>query len=451
MKKPLYVRRAEAEEATRTPAELAIQQLKAHNQRARSGANTLLHLLRAGQLTPQKAATFAAQPLVKAYLDLAKYKNSRHTANVLLDVVKVLSRYHSELLDDPDNVLKIKRMAGMMAAAQRPLDTWRPSGKSANHKLLSLQQHLFKRYPVPAFIENAFLTTDDNYANWYIRWTNGQSPRTFEDAPMPISRRMAHELQFAPAHFDVPEALRWAQACSLGATPHQAMTIVQAFAPIRDVMTAAESRSFDDQHPQVFADSVIRFLITHDAVRTQDYGPVTDYVFYTKYTVNRTYDRLELEVARPDFTMKGRTPAALIRDVNEWHRQTRYAGMYRHLPKTWQRVNIADFEYVVGTGAQSVLYAIRQLNKQTELFEEGNAMNHCVASYIGRCIAGGCSIWTMEAYPANGVYKKHLTIELDRAHAIVQVRGKCNRMPTKEEIALLRIWMGQAGLRSVVF
>ncbi|HRI60618.1 MAG TPA: hypothetical protein PK228_12865, partial [Saprospiraceae bacterium] len=229
MKKPLYVRRAEAAAENRAPAEIAIQQLKAHNQRTRSGANTLLHLLRAGQLTPQNAAPFAAQPLVKTYLDLAQAKQSRHTSKVLLELVQVLSKHQSELLDLPDNVLKIKRIAEIMPAAQRPLDQWRPIGKSANHKMLSLQQHLFKRYPVPPFMENAFLTTADKYANWYIRWTNGQSPRSFEDAPMPISRRMAHELQFAPTQLDVPDALRWAQARSLGATQQQALAIVQAF------------------------------------------------------------------------------------------------------------------------------------------------------------------------------------------------------------------------------
>ncbi len=447
MKKPLYVRRAEAEAEKPAPAALAIRQLKIHNQRSRSGANTLLHLLRSGQLTPQNATPFAAQPLVQVYLDLIRSKQSRHTADVLLDLVKVLSKRQSDLLDEVENALKIKRIAEMMPAARRTLEEWRPKGKSAKHKMLSLQQHLFKRYPVPAFMEHAFLTTDDKYCNWYIRWTNGQSPRSFEDAPMPISRRMAHELQFAPAHFDVPDALRWAQARSLGATAHQASILVQAFAPVHDVMIAAGSRAFDEQHPQVFAESVIRFLTGNDAIRTQDYGPVIDYVYYTKYSVHG--DKLEIE--RPGFRMKGRTPAALIRDVNEWHRQTRFAYDYRHLPRAWKPVNINNFDCIVGTGEKSVLVAIRQLNKQSQLFEEGNAMNHCVAGYIGKCVAGRCSIWTMEAYPAQGACKKQLTIEIDGSKTIVQARGKCNRLPAEEEIKLLRMWMRQEGLRSIVF
>ena len=451
MKKPLYVRRAEAAAENRAPAEIAIQQLKAHNQRTRSGANTLLHLLRAGQLTPQNAAPFAAQPLVKTYLDLAQAKQSRHTSKVLLELVQVLSKHQSEILDIPANVLKIKRIAEIMPAAQRPLDQWRPIGKSANHKMLSLQQHLFKRYPVPAFMENAFLTTADKYANWYIRWTNGQSPRSFEDAPMPISRRMAHELQFAPTQLDVPDALRWAQARSLGATQQQALAIVQAFGPVGDVMTAAESRAFDAQHPQVFAESVIRFLISDNAVRMQDYGPITDYVFDSKYAVNRNYGQVELEIKRPNFTMKGRTPAALIRDVNEWHRQTRFAQAYKHLPQTWDFVNISNFEHIVGTGEKSLIFTIRQLNKQRQLFAEGSAMNHCVASYIGKCARGDCSIWSMEMHAVRNAASRLLTIEINSNKTIVQARGKFNRLPTAEEIKLLRIWMWQAGLKSVVF
>lgn len=451
MKKPLYMRRAEAEVSKRTPAEIAIQSLKAHNGRKRSGADTLLHLLRAGQLNAQNAAPFAAQPLVKAYLDLALSKKSRSTAAVFIELVKVLAKQLPDTLELPDNVLKIKRIAEMMPAAQRSVEDWRPVGKSANHKIMSLQQHLFKRYPVPAFLENSFLVTGNKYANWYIRWTNGQSPRSFEDSPIPISRRMAHEIQFAPATLDVPDALRWAQAISFGATPQQATAIVQGFLAVRDVMSAAESLAFDPQHPQVFAESVIRFLVSDNGVRMQDYGPVIDYVFDTKYEVIRTYGRLELAVSRPGFVMKGRSAAALIRDVNEWHRQTRFAAAYRHLPKVWKPVAIPDFEHLVGIGENAVLYSIRQLNKQSQLFEEGNAMNHCVASYIGKCVAGSSSIWTLEAYPTRMAPKKQLTIELNSSKTIVQARGKCNRLPTREETALLRIWMGQSGLKSLVF
>jgi PcfJ-like protein len=149
--------------------------------------------------------------------------------------------------------------------------------------------------------------------------------------------------------------------------------------------------------------------------------------------------------------MKGRTPAALIRDVNEWHRMLQVVGAFRSFPRSWQTVRIADFEHIVGTGEKSTLYTIRQLNKQSQLYEEGNALNHCVASYIGKCVVGSCSIWAMEVYPVCGAPKKLLTIELDRSGTIVQVRGKNNRLPTAEEIGLIRLWRGKEGLRSIVF
>ena len=44
-----------------------------------------------------------------------------------------------------------------------------------------------------------------------------------------------------------------------------------------------------------------------------------------------------------------------------------------------------------------------------------------------------------------------LTIEINSNKTIVQARGKFNRLTTAEEIKLLRIWMWQAGLKSVVF
>jgi hypothetical protein len=451
MKKPLYERRAEAGAQKPSATQIAIQQIKSHNQRNRSGAKTLMYLLRCGQLTPANAAAFAEQPLVKTYLDLSAQKSARTTTASFLELVKVLSKYQSDFLDSPDNALKVRRLAEMMPVARQAVTAWRPTGKSAQQKLLSLQRHLFRKYKVPAFMENAFLDTNSKYAAWYIRWTNGHSPRSFEDSPMPVSRRMAHELWFAPAHMEVGEALRWAQARSLGATEQQATAITQAFLPVRELMEAAQSRAFDAQHPQIFAESVIRFLVMHESITLRDYGPIVDYVFDTKYTVNRHSGRLELEVARPGFSMKGRTPAALIRDVNEWHRTLQVIGAYRSFPRSWQAVRIADFEHIVGTGEKSVMYAIRQLNKQSQLYEEGNVLNHCVASYIGKCIVGSCSIWTLESYPAYGAPKKMLTIELDRSGSIVQVRGKNNRLPTPEEISILGLWMNAEGLRSLVF
>lgn len=451
MKKPLYVRRAEADAQKPGATQIAIQQLKSHNQRNRSGAKTLMYLLRCGQLTPENAAAFASQPLVKTWLDLFGQKNARTMAASFLELVKALSKYQCDFLDLPDNVLKVKRLAEMMPVARQSVAHWRPSGKSAHQKLLSLQRHLFRKYNVPAFMENAFLDTDGRYANWYIRWTNGHSPRSFEDSPMPISRRMAHELWSVPAHLGVEEALRWTQARSLGATEQQALAITQAFLSVREVMEAAKSRAFDAQHPQVFAEAVIRFLATHDNISIRDYGPVIDYVFDTKYTVNRHSGRLTLEITRPGFSMKGRTPAALIRDVNVWHRMLQVVGAYRSFPRSWQMVNIADFGHIVGTGEKSVMYNIRQLNKQNELYEEGHALNHCVASYIGKCVVGSCSIWTMESSPVHGMPKKHLTIELDRSGTIVQIRGKNNRMPTAEEVKIIGLWMTREGLRSLVF
>ena len=98
-----------------------------------------------------------------------------------------------------------------------------------------------------------------------------------------------------------------------------------------------------------------------------------------------------------------------------------------------------------------MLYTIRQLNKQRQLFAEGSAMSHCVASYIGKCVRGDCSIWSMEAHSVCTAGSRLLTIEINSSNTIVQARGKCNRLPTAEEIRLLRIWMYQAGLKSLVF
>ena len=72
-------------------------------------------------------------------------------------------------------------------------------------------------------------------------------------------------------------------------------------------------------------------------------------------------------------------------------------------------------------------------------------MRHCVASYAQKCIAGHASIWSLRHRVA-GHTDRRLTIELDRQHRAIQVRGFANRTARPEERKLLERWGKARGI-----
>jgi len=86
-----------------------------------------------------------------------------------------------------------------------------------------------------------------------------------------------------------------------------------------------------------------------------------------------------------------------------------------------------------------------QLRTAADLVVDTRAMHHCVASYAARCIAGQATIWSLRRR-AEGNTERLLTIELDRHHRAIQVRGFANRMPRAEERRLLERWAKARGI-----
>jgi hypothetical protein len=83
------------------------------------------------------------------------------------------------------------------------------------------------------------------------------------------------------------------------------------------------------------------------------------------------------------------------------------------------------------------------------LFHEGQAMRHCVATCKEDCIRHQVSIWSMQVETQRG-RQRALTIEVDiPKRTVCQVRGKCNRLPSANERAIVQRWAQAEGLRVV--
>jgi hypothetical protein len=149
--------------------------------------------------------------------------------------------------------------------------------------------------------------------------------------------------------------------------------------------------------------------------------------------------------AQPNFTMKGRTPVSLLRQVEAWHRTLAHAEQ----PKAaWPNSGFSGLELV--EGAERVdnlkIWTITELLSTKALVAEGRKMKHCVATYGQSCASGACSIWTLEVETFEG-RSKILTVEVQNANKLIcQARGKCNALPSEKQRGILRRWAELAGL-----
>lgn len=334
---------------------------------------------------------------------------------------------------------------GLLAMARhsrnwiRPVAAWKPQTHNTRRQFASLARHLFAAWPVPAFMDSVWFLGNGGSAvqqqEWFLHVGRGQNIRT-ADLPMPYTKRMAHEFMLAPADLTVEAALRWGQIRGLGGSERLA----------RAVIGTRLGTSF--QHDDFWV-TVLQFFIANPMLDLVHIGPILDYIEQERFVSQDVFVAPGVIERRgppqPNFTMKGRTPASLLRQVEAWHRTLAKVDQ----PKAeWPRSGIESFEFVEGAerGGNLRIWTITELLSTKALVAEGRKMKHCVATYAHSCGSGASSIWTLEAETFEG-RTKILTVEVRNATRLIcQARGKCNMLPGEKHRGILRRWAEQAGL-----
>lgn len=323
-----------------------------------------------------------------------------------------------------------------------PLAMWTPKTHNTARQFASLARHLLARYPVPAFMDSAWLSGNDKQQKWFIHIGQGGNIRTAPSLPLALTKKMAHCFMQAPEHLTAKGALRWAQIIALGGSRQLAQAINET----------RLARSFKDNE---FWETVLQFFIRHPMLDVMHVNPIVDYIWNQKYE-DRGGHLVDGVVrqnrpVQPNFTMRGRTADSLLRQVEQWHgrmgRESSAGDLY------WRRALIGEFKYIEGApkSGNQKLWTIRELLSSRELIAEGRQQRHCVASYARSCFKRTISIWTMELAELNGVSKR-LTIELSLpSKTIYQVRGRRNRLADGKERDVIRRWAQQEGLKGTDF
>ena len=272
----------------------------------------------------------------------------------------------------------------------RPIEDWNPTGQSPMPQFGSLAMHLLARYPVPAFMTSVWLRDRDaeshRYQGWYKHIGLGRNIRT-ADLPLLLTKMMAHHFMLAPDHYTVEAALRWGQVRGMGGSEELAGAVA----------ATQLGRSFEHED---FWKTVIQFFVNEPTLDSIHIGPIVDYLNSQKFVPQEDFLE-EGELGRPgppqpNLTMKGRTKGSLLRLVEEWHKSLRHRP--KVVPVYWERSGIGELRFIEKDSRDHEpprTWTIQELLSSGELYREGLAMQHCVASYVravldGRHPSGRC-------------------------------------------------------------
>lgn len=344
---------------------------------------------------------------------------------------------NSDILNEHKYIKGIETIANHHLSWVRPIEDWHVKRHNRSHQFRVLLRHLFAAYEIPVFMDSVWMTDNECYQNWYIHIGLGQNIRTAPDLPTTLTKKMAHHFLQTPKQYTVEEGLRWGQVHALGGDKRLAEAL-------------RGTKVIEDFKHDDFWMNLFRFFIQNPMLDVSHVHPIVDYIWSQKFQERRVYvDRGVEEVMdppQPNFSMNGRTPTTLLRQVNDWHREL--GKVTRGGELQWGRADIGEFLYrIKRKHRKSKMWQIRELLSTDELFDEGRRMNHCVSSYGQSCYKGIKSIWTMESKEEDEKTQKLLTIEvLMEDKRINQVRGKGNRLPTAGEMSVLNRWAAKEDL-----
>jgi hypothetical protein len=295
---------------------------------------------------------------------------------------------------------------------------------------LKLQQHHFfenfghQPLPVKRLLEWAPAVVLGNIElapyEFLVHLSQGHSLRTAPKLAFPLTARAAHFFTQLRAEDAWDSACMKARVESVGGS---------AFLTRELHLHAWRLQEWQDD---AFVGRLIEYFVRFESrIPNRQIRPLLDYLH-------------DCRQRRRDFSLKGRTPEALIRQMHAWHEELALNAQLTQVNAQWEPVPVKGLMY---TDKEKRRFHIIQLTTAKELVEEGKALRHCVASYAGRAAKGQCSIWSMRLEnPETGAFERKVTVELSRKRHIVQVRGLQNRLPDDLDIKILQIWKQEANL-----
>lgn len=404
-----------------------------------------IELIFSGKISDATLRGSGIHPNIKKINDFYRSIKSVEEAEKCKNVFMHLHKQKAfKLLEDEKLLGPLQTAMSMSLFWVREFHTWEKSSHNIHKQFSSILRHMFAKYPVPLFLDEAWTNPySKQYIDWFIHIGAGRSAKELHKFPIAITKKLAHEFVNTPEGFSINEAIRRAEVLSMGGSEWLAWHICHS----------RLGHGYGDIEREKFWSTVVLFFCKCPMFDCEHIPQILDYINHIKNILIP----LEVEpglfrpVANTNFSMKGRTLEALIRDSQEWHNRIAVETKHTKSASSWEGTKIKSFYLTEGNAEKGLekTYSITELLKASELVAEGRSMNHCVSSYASSCQRGHCSIWSLRVTPQyKGITERLVTIELlNQSRTIVQVRGKSNCRPTEKEKGLVTRWAHQSGLR----
>ena len=323
----------------------------------------------------------------------------------------------------PDTLAALKLMAE--ADWVRPPSTWRPSGKSQDRLFRSLAEHVLARYRMPPFLWSAFMADVDAPVLARVAMHVGAGGSLYEAVksglmPVPLTRSMCHDLLSRGGEARFLDAVRRVQVKALGGDARL----------FRVWIATRAGRRLHTRVGEAFWQTVLAWFSQNPMLPQAEVAPLVDYIEHRRAEV-------------PDFSVKGRSVLAMMREMQQWHGQLakeKAASRRTFTSSGLQPMNIDRSRRDVRGHRVIEIWRVREILDSKALADEGRAMSHCVFSYARRIESGECSIWAL-TFEDNTGHWRRLTIEVRPSlRQIVQARGRFNRLPEPRDLLALEAW-----------
>ena len=270
-----------------------------------------------------------------------------------------------------------------------------------------------------------------------IHMVKGKGLHHFSKLSIKANSKVNFHFFNAPTHFDLMKTIWWAAIRSKKVAASLASKIVHSFDDIYTYTGWYE-----------WMDDLIFFLNRFKDIDPKDLKNILEFFISQKkdefyIDLPALEDRVEVSALYPDFKLKGRSVASVLRFCEEWKR---YINLIKGMgdSKDFKKSTIQPFRIYNG----KTLVTIKQIRNVKELFKEGKQMSHCVGTYAGKCVKASSSIWTMKLHLPNKKVKKALTVEiLENEKSINEALGKGNRPSTDLENKWLKAWAAREELK----
>lgn len=193
---------------------------------------------------------------------------------------------------------------------------------------------------------------------------------------------------------------------------------------------------YDDIDDYEFQKSIVGFFVKFPISNVDTLRRLLGYINHMRHENRQSY------------SLKGRNLSSITRAANAYYEEQQRLDNLRRSPYNYWRKDIswkgADYSpYCLEENNEE--YKIIQLCRAEDLYFESQRMNHCVRTYVGACLKGNCSIWSLRLRGVSE-WKSLVTIEVSNAKRIVQAKARFNYKPDGQWMTMIKEWAEKEGL-----